>query len=85
MYYVILTEVLTGLCNTNDKEITYTWKLREQKIARDEAIGRRNLSRKIAASILCVDGIMKIILSNLLPDICLEVCRDITSRLEART
>ena len=24
MYYVILTEVLTGLCNTNDKEITYT-------------------------------------------------------------
>lgn len=78
MYYVVLTEGLTGLCNTNDKELTYTWKPCEQKVARDEAIGRRNLGRKIAASVLCVDGIMKIILSNLLPDVCLEVCRDIT-------
>jgi len=51
MYYVVSTEALTGLCDTNDKEITYTWKPRERKTARNEAIGHRKLGRKIAASI----------------------------------
>jgi hypothetical protein len=45
-------------------------------MARNEAIERRKLGRKIAASIPCVEGI---ILSNLLPDMCLDVWKDITS------
>jgi hypothetical protein len=40
-------------------------KLRDRKIARNEAIGRRKLGRKIAASTPCIDSIINIILSNL--------------------